>query len=442
MHLWSLLVGREAAMLAILVALGSGPASLLPAQTALASRLALAPVLGFCLGTCVTTTILEFFPANSTYWVLILLAAASPVLAAIRQRRARPRNASLRSRTLRLADVGALALIIVVVAAPLNVTLHAQNTVGPAAFTYTDGDTYVAIQDGARTVSLHAATATLNEHVATGAPFGNLTQYIYAAYAQVGQNLDAGPLAANVNALLGLGATDTYSPFLIVYLVMTALSAFAAVRYFARSPTLTATLAGCLFGGAMFLELWFDTYQPAIIAVGLILTFVVLGDQALRNERWASLVLVSLVAGTMLTVYPVYLIPMGLIGILMVAWRAWARHRSGGELSPWLRRAGIGLAAVLAMAAVFDPIGLLREIHFYPLLLDGKIVIPRVGYTLPPRVLPGWLTQTREFYALTGPGTGGLKEVLLGGLLPLLFLGIVVVGLLRYRQALTWVALI
>ncbi len=328
-----------------------------------------------------------------------------------------------------------------VVAVPLNVTLHAQNTVGPAAFLYTDGDTYVAIQDGARTASLHAATDTLNEHVATGAPFGDLTQYIYSAYAQVGQNLDAGPLSANVNALLGLGATDTYSPFLIVFLIMSALSAFAAVRCFARSPTLTAALAGCLFGGAMFLELWFDTYQAAIIAMGLVLTFVVLVDQALRNERWASLVLVSLVAGTMLTVYPIYLIPVGLIGILMVAWHAWALHRSGGELRPWLRRAGIGVAAVLAMAAVFDPIGLLREIHFYPLLLDGKIVTPRVGYTLPPRVLPGWLTQTREFYALTGPGTGGLKEVLLGGLLPLLFLGIIVVGLLRYRQALTWVAL-
>ena len=57
------------------------------------------------------------------------------------------------------------------------------------------------------------------------------------------------PLASNVNALLGLGAIDTYDSFLTVLLLMGALGAFASVRHFARAPTLTATLAAVAVRG-------------------------------------------------------------------------------------------------------------------------------------------------------------------------------------------------
>jgi hypothetical protein len=54
MHIWTALGAREAALLAVLL-LGAGPASLLSSRFDTAARVALAPILGFCVGTCVTT---------------------------------------------------------------------------------------------------------------------------------------------------------------------------------------------------------------------------------------------------------------------------------------------------------------------------------------------------------------------------------------------------
>ena len=173
-----------------------------------------------------------------------------------------------------LRDVAALLLIVAATLGPLDLVLHHHHTVGPTAYSYTDVDNYVAVQDAARTVSLHSASNAFHAAERNGTQFGNFTQFVWAFISQFGSNLDATPLDANVNALLGLGATDTYSPFLAVLLLMGALGAFASVRHFARSPTMVAALAGALFGGSLFLELWFDSYQAAIIAIGLVIPFL------------------------------------------------------------------------------------------------------------------------------------------------------------------------
>jgi hypothetical protein len=94
MHIWTALVAREAALLTILTLFGSGPASLLSERFDAAARIALAPVLGFCLGTCVTTTVIEFAPARDTYWMLIPLALASAGVAAARTVRSDGRGAA------------------------------------------------------------------------------------------------------------------------------------------------------------------------------------------------------------------------------------------------------------------------------------------------------------------------------------------------------------
>lgn len=439
MHIWTLLASREAALLAILMLLGSGPAAFLSERVETASRIALAPVLGFCLGTCVTTTILEFAPVNDTYWVLIPLALLSAGVAAIRTLRS-PNRPGLRVR-LRLRDLAALALIAAAVTGPINATLHRHQTVGPAGFFYTDVDNYVAVQDAARSVSLHAARGAWSAHQRSGTAFGNLTQYTWSFFAQFGSNLDATPLDANVNAVLGLGATDTFAPFLTVLLLMGALGVFAAVRWFAGSRTLTAVLAAGLFGGALFLELWFDSFQAAIIAIGLVVPFLVLVDQALSAPRRADLVLIALVLATMLTVYPLYMALLIATAALMVGWQGVLIRRSRRALRPLLRPLALSILAVAVMAMAFDPVAVARDLHYYQLVLQGKVPFPRVGWTLPVDVLPGWIAQTREFWALSGPEAGGLKQVLLGGLLPLVFLGFIAIALRRYPRALALVGL-
>jgi len=438
MHIWTLLAAREAALLTILLLIGSGPASFLSARIDAASRIALAPVLGFCLGTCVTTTVLEFAPVNDTYWILIPLALLSASVAARRTLQG-PDRPRWRER-LPLRDLAALVLIGVVVTGPINATLHERHTVGPAVFFYTDVDNYVATQDAARTVSLHSALDAWHAHQRSGAQFGNLTQYTWSFFAQFGSNLDATPLDSNVNALLGLGAVDTFAPFLTVLLLMGALAAFAAVRHLAESRTLVAALAGCLFGGALFLELWFDSFQAAIIAIGLLAPFLLLVEDAMRGPRRADLVLLALVIATMLTVYPLYIALLLATAALMIGWRGVVILRSGRSLRPLLRPLVLTVAAVAAMSIVFDLVAVARDIHYYDLLFKNEIPFPRVGFKLPVDVLPGWIAQTREFWALSGAGSSP-KQIFLGVLLPLVFLAVVVVGLRRYPRALALVAL-
>ena len=138
MHIWILLVVREVALLGILLVLGSGPAAFLPQRVDPGSRIALAPLLGFCLGTCVTTTLLEFFPVNSTYWVLIPLGLLSLAVAVVRMRRSASRPWPS------VKDLAALALVVVVVVGPVDAVLHEHRTVGPAAYFFTDVDNYVS----------------------------------------------------------------------------------------------------------------------------------------------------------------------------------------------------------------------------------------------------------------------------------------------------------
>ncbi len=71
------MVGREALMLAVIGALGSWPATFLPRRFDGVARVAMAPVLGLCAGTCVFTTLVWFVPASDTYWLVPLLCACS-----------------------------------------------------------------------------------------------------------------------------------------------------------------------------------------------------------------------------------------------------------------------------------------------------------------------------------------------------------------------------
>jgi hypothetical protein len=433
MHIWSSLTAREAALLGILLLVGAGPASFLSKRFDAAGRIAMAPALGFCLATCVTTTLLYFAPTNETYWALIPLAGASMAVAVARTARG-DHSGGWRTR-LRLRDLTALIIIGLAVTGPLTAVLHSHHTVGPGAYYFTDVDNYIGVQDAARTASLQTAHQSWQSHAASGARWSNYTQFIWSFFSQVGSNLDATPLDSNVNALINLSAVDTFAPFLSVLLLMGGLGAFAAVRYFAGSRTTVAALAGCMFGGALFVELWFDSYQAVIIAMGLLMPLVVLLDHIRAGPRRTDLVLIALLIGTFLSVYPLYVpiivVSVGLVGL----WELWRLRRAGRALRPLIGPIVLSMLAVAFLAMVFDLVAVFRDIHYYGLLARNELPLPRVGFSLPVSVLPGWLAQTREFWVLGGLWSGGLKQIVLGILLPLVFLSIAVVGLRRYPAA-------
>ena len=64
-------------MLLTLTALGVGPAAFLGRRFDSAARLAMAPVLGLCVGACLFTTVIWFSAASHSYWLLPVAALVS-----------------------------------------------------------------------------------------------------------------------------------------------------------------------------------------------------------------------------------------------------------------------------------------------------------------------------------------------------------------------------
>jgi hypothetical protein len=435
MHIWSDIIIREFAMLVTLFAMGSGPASFLSQRFGTAARVAMAPVLGLCLGTCVFTTVLWFFAARNTYWLLPIAALLSVTVAAWRT------TASIRletgvhsgramvatvARRLGSRDTIALVVVCVVVAAPFSYTLHERHSVGPTGFEVWDSFAFTAEADGAVNDSFGAAVHKANI-------FGqNFAQMYWAGTASQDQQIDAVPLSANLNELLGLHSTDTQTLFMIAFLISGALGAFGAVRYGLPRPSWAAPFAGILFAGPFFLQLIADGSQPATCGLALILPIVAVGMDTLRMPRVASLFLLALLAAGLMALYPLFVPAMGIsAGIVLViaGVRAWWR----GRLDRRALFTAVGaVLAVLALGIVFDLVGFLRDARYWKQVLEGGYYLAGLPqYHLPYSVLPGWLLQTREFYFLTELGSTTPTQIAIGVLLPLLFVAAIIFGLKR-----------
>jgi hypothetical protein len=438
MHIWTDIVIRELLMLVTLLSLGSGPASFLGQRFDPAARVAMAPVLGLCVGTSVFTTLLWFTPAGNTYWLLPILALISLSVAMHRslavatgqgQKTYRHRIATL-FRSLGARNALALALVCIVVAAPLSYTLHERHSVGPTGFTVWDADNYTAQTDAMMSMTIREATRPQP-------PTANFTRMVFARMADSDQQFDATPLSANVNGLAGLYATDTQSLFLIAFLVAGALGAFAATRYIAPRPRWIAALAGVLFAGPFFLQLLADGSQAATCGLVLILPIVVIGLDALRQPRIANMILFGLLISGLMALYPLFVpgVALAAFGVLLFfGGAAWWR----GSLSrTTLIRSGIGLGVVIATSILLNVVSFTRDVRYWHGVLKGTYYLSELpSYHLPYSVLPGWLLQTREFYSLTELGSTSASQVLIGVVLPILFITVIVAGLRRRRVGL------
>jgi hypothetical protein len=475
MHIWQDIFFRELAMLVALLALGSGPAAFLSRRFDPGARLAMAPVLGLCLGTCVFTTLIWFTPASNTYWVLPVLALASVAVALWRTWQSHSADhgkrwgSAAREALGRLGagDAIAIALVCVIVAAPFSYTLHERHSVGPTGFEVWDAVAFTAEADGAVHDSFHAAESKANI-------FGqNFAQMYWAGTASQDQQIDAVPISANLNELLGLASTDTQTLFMIAFLIAGALGAFATVRYFAPKPRWAAPLAGGLFAGPFFLQLIADGSQPATCGLALILPIAAvgadvirgpgvpngpsppdelsatggwgatasqappLGPGTIRRPRVASLVLFALLLSGLLALYPLFIpaiaVSIGTV-LAVLGVRAWRTGRLNRRGLAWVA-GSVGL--VIALSIVFNIVSFLRDAQYWHQVLEGGYYLSGFPqYHLSYTVLPGWLLQTREFYFLTNLGDASFGEILIAVIVPLVFCVAIAFGLKRRRAAL------
>jgi hypothetical protein len=435
MHIWSDLVTRELLLLVLLAAFGSGPASYLGEDFDWAARLAMAPVLGMCVGVGAFTTLLWFVPASQTSWCVVPVAVASMAVAFVRRDRWRrvPTEDGVRGapqrpwRFSRMIDITQLAVMCLAVAVPITYTLHQHSSVGPVSYAVGDVDGYVSDADAAQHLSLRTAAAHAN------GPFADLTVAYWDRYAGKSQQLDVTPLLANVDNLAGLGATETDSSFLVVFLVVGALGAFAAVRATVRRPTWAAVIAGGLFGGAFFLQLFFDGSEGAICGLAVLLPLAVVGHGALERRWPGDAVLFALLLSGLIALYPLFVAPVGVaIAVALgaaVLRRGRVRRRSLGAL-------GRGVVTVAILVVLFDVVAFVRFLGYWQGLLRGGYVKPDFPrFTLGAGLVPGWLFQTRELYNLAFTGHSVASNAIFAVAAPMALAGVAIVALWRYPLA-------
>jgi hypothetical protein len=327
-------------------------------------------------------------------------------------------------------DVLQIGVVVIVILVSFNYPLALRGTVGPdGGYTIADTTGYVSETNGEERASIHQA-----EHLVP--QFADLATVYWAGYAQNDQQLDVSALESNVNVLLGLGSTDTQSPFLIAVLLVGGLGVFAVVRGALRRPTWAASLAGCLFAGPLFVELFMEGSQGAIVGSALLAPVVALGNEALRERRTANLVLFALLAAGLQTVYPLFLpcvVIGGLVAIAVVVVRRLSRGR------PSLTEVGVSLAqlaGVVVLATVFTPVAFERNARYWIGLLNGSFSLAGLpAYILPVNVMPGWVLQTREFYGLVNLPQASTGQFLLAAVLPALLLAVIGLGVARHRIA-------
>jgi hypothetical protein len=426
MHVWLELLSRELLFVVLLAAIGSAPAAFLSERFDGIARLAMAPVLGLCVGACFTVTLVYFAPTADTGWVVIPLALASLAVAA-RRARAIPWRPSGRGFL-------QLAVVAVVILGSFSYPLALRHTAGPdGGYTIADTAGYLSEINGEGHASIRDADRI-------HAPFADLGLGYWAGYAQGNQELDVSALESSVNHLAGLGATDTHSAFLIAVLLTGALGVFAVVRAVSALPTWAAVLGACLFAGPLFVELFMDGSEAAICGSVVLAPLAALGWEAVRCRRIATLVLFALLLAGLQTLYPLFVPPVALAAAAVVAVLGARRLLRGLPGRTEVLTAGWQLALVALLACAFTPVAFLRNARYWISILNGTFSLAGPpNYALPVKVLPGWVLQTREFYNLPDLSAATPGQLLLGALVPLMLIVVIVFAARRYREALMMV---
>jgi hypothetical protein len=438
------MVGRELLMLAVLAALGAGPASFLSSRFESVERVALAPIIGMCIGTSVFMTLLYFFPAADTDWLVVVLAAVSLLVALWRGRRKlnlRPQRpfsprlmlAGAAQSRQKLVGWASLGLVMVLISAPVVSVLRSHGTVGPVEFKIADAVGYIAEADGEISQSLHDATRAKP-------PVRNLALHYYQAYAAGYQNLDLSVLSANVDSLAGLGATDTWEAFLVAFLVAGGLGALGSVRWLLRevpagARTFASTVAGAMFGGALFVQLVFAESQAGTCGLCVLLPLAAIGADAVIEPRVPSLVLLAGLISGLAAIYPLFIASTAPLGALVLIFLALRRLRSGSNgTADALAHGALRVVLVVGLAVCMNLVSFLRDLRYWKALLSGTFSQGQgfVGFNMKASTLPAWLLQTRSLFAVVPWGDASFGVTLAEIVVPLLLLLVIVVALRRF----------
>lgn len=420
-----LLAWYELAMLAVLVAVGSGPACW-PRGLSPTTRLALAPALGLGLASCALMTAGQFISMRLAAFVVLLPLMAASLWLARRELRARA--------TARIGAPDALRLAAVVagVGALLNLPLVIRESLGPIGYRVSDAVGYVGLALG------------LEEHRMGGSRWmadWDLTNQFTWAYSGQIQHIAENMFPAAMNGLMGWNGSTTQSATMIVYVIVGALGAFAVTRVIVGVRNLDV-LAGLLFAGPVFYTLFINGSEATLCGQAMLLPFGLFAWRVLKGGDRRDVVMLGLLTASLHTLYGSVVPPVVIAGVLVLAVAAFVAWRSGRLTRPLVVHAAKTVGMVLGLAIVLSPVSFIRDVRLWHSIASGNDWIPAIPYDLPIEVIPAWIIGTREFYLLPYDIDGNFRDLIQGGLLPLGLIALAVLALWRNRRLLVFAALI
>jgi hypothetical protein len=407
---WAQLLSREAALIVVLAALGSGFVTFLSVSPA--ARIALAPVFGLAAGSALLTSAAFVVPTGRATWFVLLPAVAASLLVAIGRTR-RPSVTELLQIGAVVAGVGLL----------LTLPLATRHTTGPVAYEVSDS-MYYAIQTEALTHRTVGADTF-------GPPWDLVNGSRAVPFSQSPVQIGFVATAAGVGHLLGLHGSDVQAPFMLALVIVAALGLFAAVREWARRPTWAAVLAALLLAGPLVLQLAIDGSQAALSGLALVIPIALVAQRLVARPGRGEVVLLAVLLAGLHTMYPLLVPTVALAALVLIAALIVRRGRHSVPFAP--------LAAVVALAALLSPVAFVRNVDFWHAitsrrLLDRASQAGAPQYDLPFSKLPGWLLQTHDFYAA---GAGGWWPLIAAAAVA----GLAVFGAWRLRAAAILLAL-
>jgi hypothetical protein len=394
------LVGYALAYLALLTALGSGPALALTARGR--DNALLAPIIGLAGMAAVLTSVADVLPMRVAAWSLVLPAAAISLAAAAWLEW---RHGALRARLSRLAAIPvAIALVGLAVAVAPGVI---RGTMGPAGVTVYDGLGYIQadkwLQDHAAREALPAGAARYDLADANGRRLsgGN-------------QRIGVSTVNAGAASLFRTDPDQTHVPFLAVLFALLPTGIWVIAR--ALGAGAAGATVGSLFGvSPALLSLVNDSALANLAALVLIPPALLAGAQWSRGGSGRALGLAALLLAGVVAIYPEFLFPalvIGVLGMLSLLAEERARARDRSSLgSPVVR-----FSILLVAGAAITPIAVARA---YSLLSNiGATIGGQPGRYLTGENGGGWAFGTVTLYELSRFGSLSTTLIAAAILLP------------------------
>lgn len=424
-----ILLPRELLMLAIIGALGAGPAALLPGEQRSLVRVALAPALGLALGSVVLVTANLLVPLGASLWFPVLPIAAISLAVALR--RAGRADPGLREHVHVLAVVALLAVLAVPLGA-LNHPFDARLSQGPVGYGIFDGPGYVTLiqgfQDGVNADPL-LRTAEIDwpkskwDDESWGAPWNIALRY---GWTYKYQHTSGYTLPAAISGGFGWPPWQVLTPFLIVLVITGALGVMALTLRL-TGALVPSVLAGVAYAGPVTSQVLVDGSGALLAGLAILPPLAVTGIVAFERPTLARTLTFGALLAALQAIYPELLALPAAAAAVSVA--ALGVHRGRRGLSRAYAARGLGhLLLAGAASLALSPRTAPWTLDYLTGQLGDNSILPNlVKYELPARNAVSWIFGVRDFYGFAFDATA--QPSLLGEvLLPLLLLAAMIVA--------------